>query len=187
MTLAQKKIIFIALIIAIASLGLWFIIYLPAKTTLRQTQDEFLKAEGQIKEIEAIVRRANTAVEAMKLLKEKYRRLDNKFSSRQEEALKILSEPARRVNVEIISVNPKPQAVFVDKENQKISIDGKTCRVVPVSMEIRCFYKDLVKYIDALNQAPPVYITAQKILTKREGPVTAMLDIKLELNLYYLS
>lgn len=187
MTQAQKKIIFIALIIAIASLGLWFIIYLPAKTTLRQTQDEFLKAEGQIKEIEEILRRANTSVEAMKLLKEKYRRLDNKLSSRQEEAMKILSEPARRLNVEVISVSPRPQGVFVDKENQKISLEGKTCKVVPVSMGIRCFYKDLVKYIEALNQAAPVFITVEKILIKRDGPLTPRLDINLELNLYYLS
>jgi Tfp pilus assembly protein PilO len=186
-TLSQKKIIVTSLIVILVFLILWLFIYLPNQNSISRIKSEVLNLENQIKGIEEIMGKTRTIEGSIKLLKQRYQELNNKFPPKEEEGLRMLSDFAKRLNIELISIKPQPNVVFIDKNNKKIEIEGKTCHVVSVSMEVRCFYKDLVKYIETLNKALPAFAIIKRLRINRDKPETSRLNIKLDLNLYLLS
>lgn len=184
---SQKKIIVISFSGVLVFLILWFFIYLPSKNSISKIKSEVFTLEGGVKRVEKIMDKSRTIEEAIKTLEERGQELKNKFFQKEEESLRMLSVFAKGLNIELISLKPLAKQVFLDADNREIKIEGRACQVIPVSLEMRCFYKYLIKYLDTLNKKLPAFITIERLNINREKPGVSRLNILLELNLYLLS
>lgn len=185
---SQKKIVIISLIVIAVFLIFWLFIYLPTKFTVQRYKSELISVESQIKEIEAVIGEAKTRDEGIRLLKARYQELNNKFPQGEEDSLRMLSDFAKKLNIELISIRPQPKREFLDGNNQKVEIEGMTCLIIFVSIEMKCFYKDLVKYIQTLKESSGLtFVTFEKLRISKDKSGTPKLNITLDLNLYLLS
>ncbi len=162
-----------------------FFIYLPSSNRVAQIKKELSTVESQISEIEATISQSKSMDEGISLLRERFRELNNKFPPKEQEAIKAISGLARKLNIEIISIRPQPKKDFFDENNNNVEIDGKTCQSIFVSIEMSCFYKDLVRYIHSLKEDLPAFVSIQNLLVNKSG--TSKLNVILDINLYLLS
>ena len=183
----QKKILIISSVVFLAFLAFWLFIYSPGKNRIAKIKSELQNVQGQLRQTQEIIGGTENTGQNMQLLTERSQKLKNKFPEKEEESLRALSQLARKLNIEIISIKPRAKAAFLDEDNKKTEIEGKRCQCVFVSMEMSCFYKDLVKYIQALKEALPAFISVERLQIKKTGAVEPKLNIKLDINLYLLS
>jgi hypothetical protein len=148
---------------------------------------ELSAAEGSIEEIESLTKKAKTMGEGIRLLEEKELRLVHKFPSKEEDALKMLSDFAQKSGINLVSIMPQSKEIFLDEGGKKIHIDDKVCQRLAVSLEARCSYKALVKYIEMLDESLPSYCVIEKLNIRKEGADTAPLNVILDMKLYLLS
>ena len=184
---SQKKIIYRSLITISVFLILWLFIYLPVKKRVRGLQSELSRLESEIKNIESIAGKA-TMSEGINSMHQRFQELNNKFPAKEEEALGLFSNFAKKLNIELISIKPKPKEILLDEDDKEIQIEGKTCQIVFVSVRLRCDYENLVKYIETLKDNLPGFLTIEKLnIAKYKFQNTARLEITLDFNLYLLS
>ena len=184
---SQKKIIYRSLITISVFLILWLFIYLPAKKRVRGLQSELSRLESEIKNIESIAGKA-TMSEGVNSMQQRFQELNNKFPAKEEEAFRLLSNFAKKLNIEFISIKPKPKEIFLDEDDQEIKIEEKTCQIVFVSLRLRSDYENLVKYIEGLKDHLPGFIAIEELnIAKYKFQNTARLEITLDFNLYFLS
>ncbi len=186
-TPSQKKIIIVsaAAVILAALLGLF--VYWPAVRKISLLKDELSGIQDQIEQIEADVGQGRSIAEGIEALKNRYRALDAKFPVKEEEALGLFSEFARKCNVTIVTIKSQPKVELLDAKDQKIGIEGKICQILPVSIEIKSNYSDLGKYIEMLGESLPAFVTVEKLSIHKESAEAPGLRIIMELNLYLLA
>jgi len=186
LTLVQKRLFAVAGAAVVVFLWFIFFVYIPGSNAVKMMQIELVNAERQIKEIEESVGKDKSLNEGVRLLQERYQELDSKFPSREERSLKILSLLARNFDIRIVSINPAPKSDLLDDDNRPVAIGQRTCRVMAVSLDIYCSYKDLVQYLQALQESSPALITFERIKITKDRLGTKKLNITLDLNLYLL-
>jgi len=162
-------------------------IYLPSKDAFFKIKSELSENEKQIHEIEAMISKAKSREEGIALLKERLEELNNKLPSRGEESFKVLSDLARKLNVELISIQPDTKKLFVDENNNKVEVEGMFCQVVFVSLELKCFYSELTSYIKALESDLPAFVNIETLTIEKDRALASKLNVRLGLNLYLLS
>ena len=112
-----------------------------------------------------------------------YKDFSSKFPEKEEESLRILSDIARNLNIEIISISPKPKRVFEAAGR----VEEKICQFISVSMEMRGTYFNLVKYIESLKKDLPAFLSIEELRIKKERIEGSLLNIMLTFKLYLLS
>lgn len=150
-------------------------------------QKELMTAEDQIKEIEAVISKTKTLGEGIRLLKQRYQELDKRFPIAEEDSLRMLSELAKKLNIELISVKPESKKALFDGHNKNLQIEGRTCQVIYISIEMRCFYKDLVKYLEILKESLPAFMTVERLKINKDRFGMQKLNIILGINFYLLA
>ena len=185
--LLQKEIIIITFLILSAFLICWIFIYFPSKNIVEGVKSELAGLQRQIYEIEAVIDRAKTTDKSIQALIEKSQKLNNAFPRREEESLKMLSQLARNLNIELNSVEPQLRTVFLDEDKKEVKIEGKTCQKIFISLEMRCFYKDLVKYIETLKKVLPALVSVEILKAGKDRSGTTKLNVTLGIKLYLLS
>lgn len=165
----------------------WFLVYLPTKNAVSRAKKELTAAETQIRQIEAIVDKAKSMEEGLTLLQGVFAKINNKFPRQEEESLAMLSDYARKLNIEVVSIKPSAKEFLFDEDGQKIGIEGRFCQSLPVSLELRCSYKDLVGYLEALKKEVTAYLSIEKLRINKDSLGPAKLSVILDINLYLLS
>lgn len=191
---AQKKINIVSAAVIAVFLIFLFFVYLPAQKTVARLKAELEETEGRIQEIESLLDKTKPLAENITMLKARYKELSNKFPEREEEALRALSDLARNLNVEIISLRPSPKRLLLGQEDKALLIEGKSCRFCAVTVEMRCDYANLVEYIEAVHNELPAVVTVQSLRALKENQdvpaslrVKPKLKVTLTFNLYLLS
>lgn len=184
---SQKKIIIMVSVGLVAFLIPWFLVYLPTKNAVGRAKKELAAAETQIRQIEAIVDKAKNMEEGLTLLQGVFAKINNKFPRQEEESLAMLSDYARKLNIEVVSIKPSAKEFLFDEDGQKIGIECKFCQRLAVSLELRCSYKDLVGYLEALKKEVTAYISIEKLRINKDSLGPAKLSVILDINLYLLS
>lgn len=164
-----------------------FLIYFRLEGKVHHLRHETLDLQKNIKEVEVLLANGMTPEEGVRLLTEEYEKLNSKFPTQEEEALKLLSEFARRLNVDIVSVKAQPKTDFVDAHQKEIVIEGRKCQEVTVSLDMKSSYKDLLKYIETLKVSLPAFFRIERLKATKETSGQLKLNVVLELKLYLLS
>ena len=187
MTPAQKKIIIVsvAAVMIVALLGLF--VYLPAVRKISLLKSELSGIEGQIEQIESNVGQGHSIAEGIEALNNKYRALVAKFPVKEEEALGLLSEFAKKCNITVVAIKSQPRVEFLDVKDQKVEVEGKVGQILPVSIEVKSNYTDLGKYLEMLGESLPAYVTVEELKIYKESGGSPDLKVTMELNLYLLA
>ena len=182
----QKKIFIVAFVGSVFFLLFWFLVYLPAKAKISHLKKELSIMDAKIQSIEETLNRSGTFANGVKLLKEKHQRLTSKFPLKEEEGLKLVSDLARKMNVEIISTKIGTKESFSEEEGRGfINMDGKKCQKFVLTIDASSTYEDLVKYLENLNKSLSFFI--QRISISKGTTTNNKLRITLDLSLYLLS
>ncbi len=184
-TASQKKIIIISAISIVALLIFWISVYMPSRNNAIKTKSELSNVEAQIQEIEAIIGKDKTINEGMIYLRERYEYLNNKFPEKEEESLRMLSNFAREMNVEILSIKPQQKRTFLDENKKEVKIEGKACQRVFVRVEMRCACRNLIGFIETLRESLPTFISIESLSINKDKRDLS-LKTTLGLNLHLL-
>ncbi|MDP2923584.1 MAG: hypothetical protein Q8O30_07715 [Candidatus Omnitrophota bacterium] len=187
MTVSQKKILIIVGAGIFTFLIFLLFIYLPTQATLKRLKAQLAEIEAQQQEVEIIASGGKTIEEGIRLLKERYNTLNGYFPVTEEETLKLIINLAKDMKVDIDSIEPREKVIFVDENNTAQQIEGKTCYKIPVSMKMRCSYKDFVGYTEALRKSLAAFITVEKLQIEKNHEDVKKLNIYVEINVYLLA
>jgi len=183
---SQKKII-IATLVGVAAFSIfWYFIYSPSQRALLKIKPEVYTLESQVRGIERVLSQTKTVEASTKLLKDRFQELNTKIFQKEARGIGMLSDLAKRLNIEVVSVKQQEKTALMDENNEKIEFSGKVLQSVGVSMEMRCFYKDLVKYLETLQKTLPGFTTVEKLRISRVFPKNPRLNVALDINLYTL-
>ena len=166
---------------------LWILIYTPRVQELHSLKINFNDSQTQIQTIEDTIARGKSLNEGVRRLKELSQTLETKFPQREEEGLRLISDLARSNHVEILSLKIQPKNIMLDSEQKEIKIQGRSSQTVLVVLEMKGNFKDLVRYLDVLKDKVPNYLTVEQLKISKETAEATILNISLEIYLYFLN
>ena len=148
----QQINILIMAVAAVLSVALFFIfIYAPKQAQIRRLNQEFQDIEKSLTNIEVVIGGKRDFGKGILRLKAKARSLDLKFINPDNiaEVLKLLSQQARRMKLEIISMQPS--------EFQRA--EGLKCDKGSIDMNVIGTYQQLADYMQAVEERDtPLFI-----------------------------
>jgi hypothetical protein len=174
----------LAVVLAVLSGGIF--VYAVNNSALRTVKREFFVLNTQIKEITSTMEAFDGMEKGIIALKEKSVRLHEKFPDQAQDSLAALSNFARRLNIDVVSMEPAGKSDFLYNGKQLL-VDGRICQVVRVNLNLKCGFRQLVRYLEGLNNAVPAFICTEKILLRKEGEILPRLNVELNLDLYLLT
>lgn len=182
----QKKIIAAGSVVLFVFLFFWVFFYLPSLSQLDNLKNEFLSTEQQILAIEALATDSVGRRESIRLLKRKQEYLSARLPQKEQESLRFIPEFARKMNIQVISVSPGSKTEFLDEYGKQVFIKRKVVSYLPISMDVNCYYKDLVKYLLDIKDNVPSLVRITSLDVRREDRVSGKIRANIELNLYLL-
>ncbi|OGX08685.1 MAG: hypothetical protein A2Z88_11510 [Omnitrophica WOR_2 bacterium GWA2_47_8] len=160
----------------------------PRRNYLTQLKKQHAAIQNEIVQIESNFSDRRSLQEGIKSFEEKMAALNSKFPAKEEESLGLVSELARKRNIQVLSVKSSPKAFFMDENQQQVMVDGKICHKILISVDMKSTYEDLIDYIKALKDSLPAYVTVENLrINKDLSATSAVLNISLDINLYLLS
>ena len=153
---------------------------------MKALRAELTREEVQVRQIEEVMGNNKSDEEGMRIFEERYRAINAKFPQVAEDAIRELSELARKHNIELHAIRPQPVQPFLDEENKAAGVTGFTCKLLPVSMEMTCSFLDLVRYIRLIKEAVPAFITVERLRITKDDTVAMKLRVYMENNIYLL-
>ena len=165
---------------------LWVFLYFPSSKEIASIQNELISTEQQIQGIEILLSGSQSRDEAIRILKTRQLYLSNKFPHAEEDSLRIIPEVARKMNIGVISLQPGLRVEFLDELGKQVIIDGKTANYLPITLEVVCFYKDMVSYLTELKNILPAFISVVNLNVKKDDQLNGKVRSTIGLNLYLL-
>lgn len=187
LTDSQKKIIIISLSVLFIFLLFWAFLFLPASKEITTLKNGLILTEQQIQGIEVLLAGSQSRDEAIRLLKQRQQYLSNKFPHKEEESLRLIPEIARKMNINVISVQPGSRTELLDGTGKQIIIEDKAVKYLPITLEASCYFKDLVRYALELEAALPAFTSVNNFEIKKEDRLTGKIRANIEFNLYLLN
>ena len=182
----QKNIIVMSSIGVFVFLLLWVFVYFPSSKEISSLKKELTLTQQQIQGIELLLSGSQSRDEAIRVLKERQQYLSNKFPRQEEESLRLIPEVARKMNIEVVSLQPGSRSEFFDENGNQVIIDGKAANYLPITMEVVCFYKDMVSYLSELKNILPAFISVQNLNVRKESQLNGKVRSTIGFNLYLL-
>jgi len=183
---SQRKIIIISLSVLVIFLLLCVLLFLPASKEIEILKNELISTDQQIQGIEILIAGSQSRDEAIRLLKEKQQYLSNKFPKKEEESLRLIPEIARKMNIDVISMQPGSRSELLDETGKQIVIENKVANYLPITLEVSCYFKDLVKYALELKAILPAFTNVNSLRIRKENQLTGKIRANIEFNLYLL-
>ena len=181
-TQTQQKMVFASGIILLGAVILWLGLYRPTQLKVFILKAKLNNIERQLQEIQALTVDFSDKEAGIRELQKRSQKLDQQFLSNEEAGYKIISDLASKHGIEIVSFQPEAKADYLDGNGNRMVVDGKSCSKVPISLELKGNYKDLVDYIETLEHPSAFFATLESVkITKTEFRVDAILNITLYL------
>ena len=185
MNVRKKQIIFwsVAGIVLAASLLYFFSIL----QNYQKAEAEWKRLDRQSQEVERGLEPGKTIETSMQKLDEQLVSLQARFPTREEESLGKLSDLAGEIPVSIVTIKTQPKSEFFNVDQKQLQSNGKSLRQVPVTVELRGSYYEVVKYLELLREKMPAHIAVQKLRMTRDSSVPNKLIVDMDLILFLLS
>jgi len=171
-------------VIAMPLVVFMLFIGLPYQQTVTGIKKEITQANLQMQKISSQIKNATVSAQKRKKL------LDDKevfgaFPLSEEDGLKEIFYAAKKLNIELAYVTPSQRMLFVNKDKEKIDVDGKSCYRVTVNLGTQCYYRDVVDYIAALKKAMPGFITVDSLSMDKKESGTTKLQVDMDVSFYF--
>lgn len=172
-------------IIILAFLIFIWLIYIPHKHALDMLKAEVQATDRDILAIKAQAGAGESLETAIEGLRKYLARLENKFPSKEEVALRELSALAQKSGIDITSMSPMKKQPVKDIGNKPISIEGYRIEELNVAIDITAGYRSVGEYIRMLKDDCPVFIRINNITMSGGG--SPGLRVNLVITVYLLS
>jgi len=182
----QKKIVIFSAIGLFIFTLLWVFVYYPSSKEITNLTCELASTERQIQGIERFLVGSKSQDEAIRLLKQRQQYLNNKFPQKEEESLRLISEVAHNMNIEVVILEPQARMELMDTVGKQVTIEGKVVSFLPINLEIICFYRELIKYVQELKVKLPAFISVNSFSIKKEDQLNGKIRVNLNFDLYLL-
>ena len=169
-----------------AFLLFWVFLYFPSSKEISSLKKELTTTQQQIQGIEILLSGSQSRDEAIRLLKARQLYLSNKFPLQEEDSLRIIPEVARKMNIEVVSLQPGLRVEFLDESGKQVIIDGNVANYLPISMEVICSYKDMVSYLTELKNILPAFLSVINLNVKKDSQLNGKVRSTVGFNLYLL-
>ncbi|MBU1727388.1 MAG: hypothetical protein KJ880_07145 [Candidatus Omnitrophica bacterium] len=183
----QKKILIFAMAAALGLALFWVLVYLPSGNKIAKLKDEVVSLDRSIKRVDDLSKQLRTKQTSKKMLFDKAGKLRGRLFTKEAASLKLIQDFAKSFNLETISFTPAPKRPLLDDEGKRILVEGKTCEVTSVSVKMKCYYRDFALYVDFLDRKIPSFVMIQKLIIKREHPISLRLNVDMDFDIYSLS
>lgn len=184
---AQKKIVTTSSIVVAAFLFFLIIVYLPSHKAVKNVKAELSYIESEIGEIGDTIGKDQPQYLGIELVQSKFAKLSSKFPQKEEDSLQVITNIARKLNIGIVALEPERKKVFTTNSGKELELDGKIIQVVYIDIRMKSFYRDLAKYIEALKEDLPAFMTVEDIKISKGISDTAKLDVRLKIGIYLSS
>ena len=148
---------------------------------------QLIGSQNQVKELLLAVGKNKTAEEITVTMQKQYEALNNKFPSKEEDAFKIFSTTARNFKIAVINFRPQGKSEYIFNESEKALLEGRKCYKIPISMNVKASFKNLVLFLEALEDANFVGATVERLNITKDSSGESNLNVTLEITLYLLS
>jgi len=182
----QKNIIIMSAAGVFVFLLLWVFLYFPSSKEIGSLRNELISTDQQIQGIEILLSGSQSRDEAIRILKQKQLYLSNKFPRQEEDSLRIIPEVARKMNIEVISLQPGTRVEFLDENGKQVIIDGKTANYLPITLEAAGFYKDMISYLIELKKILPAFASVVNLNVRKDEQLNGKVRSTIVFNLYLL-
>lgn len=182
----QKNIIIMSFSILLVFLLFGIFLYLPASKEISMLKQELNLTEQQIQGIDLLLTGSQGQNEAILLLKKQQQDLDSKFPQKEEESLNLITEIARKMNITIISLQSGAKTELLGVSGKQTVIENRLAHYIPITLEVTCFYKDLVKYLLELKLELPAFVSVVSLSVKKEDRSSGRVRAITNFNLYLL-
>ena len=186
MTLAQTGILLWAAALLIAASSFVKFVYWPAQHELLEARRKAFFVEGQTKWIQEITAANKNPEEAIRQLMLIHKVLGRQFREDSARSLLLLSAYANNFRIRMTEIRPEEPELFTDRWGDPVVVDGKKCVFVYTRMHFKADYVNLVKYLDALHQVLPAYMTVDRLEIESQASAVPQLDVKAWISLYFL-
>lgn len=186
-TQSQRKILVGIALGLLAFLIVWFGFYRPLHNKVCVLKSEVADAEQLVRQIEANIGTSVFREEGFRQIKEKFDLLMKRFPSKEEDGIKMIYATARKIDIEIISLQPLPKENCGDESGQPVSVEGRTCAKIPLLVKIKGAYKDVTRFLEALKDSSSLFASVESVKLSKAEAGTAKVLVSLTLNLYLLS
>lgn len=175
----QKKIIYIAAIVAVSLALFLAFIYSPQKKKLSGIRSSLSAAEGEIAEINRITH-GKPLEQAVSGLSLQRKALFARLPLRVEDVVKSLSEAAREHRVELRNTS------FAEEKRIPGKVPGYTVRELPISMKLSSEYRGLGEYLQKMLSGFPVLVRIKQLTLRGQGEGQPQLEAELNISAYLL-
>ncbi|MFC1703885.1 type 4a pilus biogenesis protein PilO [Candidatus Omnitrophota bacterium] len=187
LTKSQKKVFTVAAVLIVVFMLFVIFMYLPYVQSVKRSKAQLVTLEGLISKIEQLGGKNIPLHVGIEAFQQKLQELDSKFPDKEEESLTNISRFARESNIEIASLKPQPKSVVLDESRQEVQLGGKVFRKVAVMLQLKCSYKNLVQFIEKLEQGLPALVSIERIDITKSSSGDTPLEVSLDLIVYLLS
>jgi len=186
MNFLQKKVVTIAAVFSAAFLVFLSIMYIPGRNKINALKVELAEVHSKIRKIESLIDEGVSINEGVAAMSQRYQELSRKFPQKEEESLVVLSNVAKELGVEVVSIRAQPKMVYLDKDSQEIEIDDSICHKVSVTMQLKGRYKDIVRYLEKVKSDMSAFSTIDSMSIVKYAIGEATLNIKADFTIYLL-
>lgn len=186
-TQSQRKILIGIALGLLAFLIVWATFYRPMHNKVRVLKSEVVDAEQLVRQIEANIGTSVFQEEGFRQIKEKFDLLKKRFPSKEEDGIKTIYALARKIDIEVISLQPASKENCADESGHPVSVDGRVCTKVPLLVEIKGAYKDVIRFLEGLEDSSSLFASVESVKVGKGEAGTAKVLVSLTLNLYLLS
>ncbi|MBU1006473.1 MAG: type 4a pilus biogenesis protein PilO [Candidatus Omnitrophica bacterium] len=178
-----KDIIFAIGISIIAISMTYYLLYIPKVRQIAGLQKETKKLHGEIEEIEKMVRRVPDPKKEIEVLGERLQKLKEKATDKEQipKIIQQLFQKTGELNIEVVSINPREET-----EENSIDIPEGVSKVY-IEIKIKCSYRTLLQYVEALNHLPLLFTLEDLSIGKDSEEGSENLQVLLLLSTYVMA
>ena len=160
-------------------------VILPSARRLAQLRQQLTLIKNRY---EGLSKEGGRSHEALLVsLRQEFSQLEGNLSEtgKGSEILTSFLKKANELGINVIAVRPEPVAPYPDAANP-IRLDGKVCQALSFQMDLRCSYRTLGAYFEALEKNIPFTFTVDGVeIEKRKiGEVVSDLKVTLFVTTY---
>lgn len=174
--------------LAHAVVGLIFFAGLIANFSARQ---EAARVDRELvalkKQISHSLGQALSLEQALKDIQKSMQAWEKKLPPREEDVISAVTAAAKEQRMDLLSIHSLPKTVYLGEDNLPISVDGKTCYQVVMSLDLKGNYHQLVNYVEAMERKIPVVFTIEQMQINKIAAEPGRLSIKITFKLYLLA
>ncbi len=177
LTKEQKKIIYFAITAALFLFLFWFFVYSPQIKRFHLIKEQIKDADTRILEISSIFGGKDLG-EAAGDMQMQLKKIENQLSNREETAMNILSEAAKKLNIEIKNFNSS------HTHPVESGVSGRLIEELPITLNLTGEFMAINKYLDILMSNPELLVKVRELKIQGSGEGRIYLEAVLGISVY---